>query len=206
MDNNKYVEYILKQLNITEPIIAMYPYGSRVYNCHTPESDEDFVIVTAGAFTSNGSFKNNAISSADCKIQGVVYSRSGFIDAINNYALPALECLSLPQESVLLSKWPFKISKWDEISLIKRVVTQSSNSWHIASLQSKSDDKELAKRGIFHALRILYFGIQLRKFRKITDFTECNELKYRIQNDTKFDDRNYLNLRNELMITLKTIS
>jgi hypothetical protein len=72
-------------------------------------------------------------------------------------------------------------------------------------MQSKDDYKESAKKGIFHALRILMFGIQLKEHKRIVNFSEANELKEEINRlpDEMFDDRMYLKLRDELMFKLR---
>jgi hypothetical protein len=89
--------------------------------------------------------------------------------------------------------------------MINKVIQKVSASWHIASEQSKGGWKDRAKKGIFHALRILMFGIQLKENQKIVDFTEANELKAEIDRlpDDMFDDRMYLSLRDELMKKLR---
>ena len=199
------VEEILKELKITEEVVTIYPYGSHVYGSAKEGSDVDYIIVTKGAFLKSGGFKQNAISSFDKKAQGVLYSRSGFTDAINNYEIAALECLSLEPDKIILSKWPFKLHKWDEKEMVKNIIKKASASWYIASEQSKNDDKHLAKKGIYHALRILMFGLQLKEHKKIIDFQCSNELKQEIYNlpDDMFDDRLYLKLRDELITKLK---
>ena len=104
-------EDILRELGVTEEVLNIYPYGSRVYGTADENSDHDYVIVAKSAFLSNGAFKNNAISNKDFTIQGVLYSRTGFLDAINNYDVAAMECLSLPEHMRILDKWNFKINK-----------------------------------------------------------------------------------------------
>jgi len=196
---------ILESLKITEDVLAIFPYGSRVYGTANLDSDYDFIIVTKGAFLKNGAFKQNAISSVDRKIQGVLYSRSGFIDAINNYEIGALECLFLEPSLVILPSKFFKIQKWEDKQLVQKIIEKASASWHIASMQSKDDYKESAKKGIFHALRILMFGIQLKEHKRIVNFSEANELREEINRlpDEMFDDRMYLKLRDELMLKLR---
>ena len=76
-------------------VLNIYPYGSQVYGTATKDSDNDYVIVMKSSLLPSGAFKDNAISSDDRKIQGTCYSRSGFIDAINNYQIVALECIFL---------------------------------------------------------------------------------------------------------------
>lgn len=198
-------EDILKALKVDEEVLAIYPYGSRVYGTASETSDYDYIIVTKGAFLKSGAFKQNAISSGDRSIQGVLYSRSGFIDALNNYEIGAMECLFLDPSDVVLAKWPFKLQKWDEKEMASKIIQKASASWHIGSQQSKDGFKAIAKKGIFHALRILMFGVQLKEHKKIINFGEANELKKEFDRlpEDMFDDRMYLSLRDELMNKLK---
>lgn len=190
--NKHTAEHILKELGITEDIIAIYPYGSRVYLSHNESSDHDYVIVAKSSLSS-GAFKNNAVSNSDYTIQGTLYSRPGFIDAINNYEMPAMECLSLEADDIILKKWPFKVSKWDEKEMVKKVIQKASASRHTADMSAKHDHREQAKKGMFHALRILYFGLQLKESEKITNFEECNKLYTQIMmiDAEDFDTRDW---------------
>ena len=196
---------IINSLKIEEEILAIYPYGSRVYGTASENSDYDYIVVTKGAFLKSGAFKQNAISSDDRKIQAVLYSRTGFIDALNNYEMGAIECIFLDSSQVLLSKWPFRIQKWDTKEMADKVIQKASASWHIASRQSKDGFKAIAKKGIFHSLRILMFGLQLKEYQTIYNYSEANELKSEMDSipEDMFDDRAYLGLRDELMQKLK---
>jgi hypothetical protein len=199
------VNEIINSLNIEEEILAIYPYGSRVYGTASENSDYDYIVVTKGAFLKSGAFKQNAISSDDRKIQGVLYSRTGFIDALNNYEMGAIECIFLDSSQVLLSKWPFSIQKWNTKEMADKVIQKASASWHIASRQSKDGFKAIAKKGIFHSLRILMFGLQLKEYQTIYNYSEANELKTEIDRipEDMFDDRTYLSLRDELIQKLR---
>lgn len=200
------LEEILKNFSFKEEILNIYPYGSRVYGTFNKESDYDFIAVAKSAFLSDGSFKMNAKSSEDRKMQIVLYSRTGFIDAINNYDMSAIECLSLEHDQIVKKTWPFKINKIDNRELAKKVIFKASNSWHLADMQAKGDLKKAAKKGIFHALRILDFGIQFKNNNKIIDFSSCNYLWDEISciNDEEFDTRNFIQMRDRLMNILKS--
>lgn len=186
-------------------VLNVYSYGSHVYGTAGEDSDEDFIVVMKSAFLPSGAFRQNAISSQDKKIQLVVYSRTGFLDAVNNFEMSAIECLFLPEEKVLLKKWNFSIQKWDERSLVKNIISKSSNSWMIADRQSKESMKKISKKGIFHALRILDFGIQMKNNKKIVDFSSSNEIlkDFREMPDEQFDTRNYILMRDKLMKELR---
>ncbi len=198
-------EFILSELNVTEDVLNIYPYGSRVYGTANEHSDHDFIIVTKGALLKSGGFRQNAISSKDRKIQGVLYSRGGFIDALNNYEIGALECMSLDPSLIVLNKWPFKPQKWNDKELVKNIIKKSSASWHVAEMQAKNEDEYYAKKGIYHALRILMFGQQLKEYKKIVDFKVANKMvdELNLIDEDEFDTRNYIKMRDELMEKLR---
>lgn len=199
-------EQILKQLNIEDEVLAIFPYGSRIYGTARPTSDFDYIIVLKRAMLESGAFRQNAISNTTRSVQGVLYSRGGFIDAINNYEIGALECLSLPEEKIILKKWPFKVAKWHEKTMVKKIIEKASASRHIANMQAKSGFPERAKKGMFHALRILHFGLQLKEHQKIVDFTVCNSLYHKFQKiePEEFDTRNYYREFDQLLDQLRT--
>lgn len=199
------VENIISELGIQEEILAVYKYGSQVYGTANEFSDHDYIIVAKPSLLNSGSFKNNSVSNKYYTIQGTLYSKAGFINAINNYDLTALECLSLPEENILLKKWPFKLQKWDEKEFVKKVIQKASASRHIADKQAKTGYKDRAKKGMYHALRILMFGKQFKEHQKIINFSESNDLYYRIMDieDEDFDTRDFYQMFDEFSDELK---
>jgi len=203
-------EEIIKQLGIEEEIVAIYPYGSQVYGTASMYSDHDYILVAKNSMLNSGAFKNNAVSNDNYTIQGTLYSRGGFQDAINRYEMPAMECLSLEPEQVLLKKWPFKIQKWDNKEMIDNVIKLASASRHIADKQAKTGEfgefKDRAKRGMYHALRILMFGEQLKEHQMIVDFQASNDLHARVMaiDDDDFDTRDWFELFDELKKKLES--
>lgn len=198
-------EDILSELNIPEAdVLNIYPYGSKVYGTQTEDSDSDFIIVYKSAFLPNGAFRNNAISSPDRQIQAVCYSRTGFQDAINNYEIGALECIFMPEELILKKKWPFKVNKWDIKELCKKIISKASDSWHVATMQFKDGETEMAQRGVYHALRILEFGIQLKEYGKIINYGIAKEIKDSVFNEEQeFIIYKWIPIRDEKMNKLR---
>jgi hypothetical protein len=203
-------EKLCSELNLDlEKVWNIYPYGSKIYGTSTPLSDEDFIIVFKNSLLDSGAFKDNAISNSDRTIQGTCYSRGGFIDAINNYSMPTLEAISLSSDKIIQSKFNFKLTKFDNKELVKKVITQSSASWHLADLKWKDEHKleepisVYTRKGIWHSLRILMFGIQFKEHQKIVDFTEANFLLSDMLKDKKFKPSNYIELRDYLTDKLK---
>jgi predicted nucleotidyltransferase len=199
-----FIDLISTELNIDmDKVLNIYQYGSHVYGNANTDSDFDFIIVYKSALLENGSFRNNAISNENGTIQAVCYSRTGFIDAINNYEIGALECLFLPEEMVIQKKWDFKIQKFVVKDMVNKIITKASDSWYVAIKRKQNDDVIAAKKGVYHALRILEFGLQLKEHQKIVDYTVTNELKPKIMVDADFHTNNYLPMRDELIDKLK---
>jgi len=155
----------------------IYPYGSRVYLSHDKYSDYDYIIVYKKSILPSGAFKDNAISSYDKEIQGTCYSRGGFLDAINNYQMSVLECLFLPDNMIIKKTFDFKINKFEEKEFSKKVISLASSSWHNAIMSYKDDNFEYVSKNIYHALRILDFGAQIKENKKIVDYGSMNGLK-----------------------------
>lgn len=204
-------EEILKELKITEEVIAIIPYGSRVYGTADDKSDHDYIIVTKGAQLASGSFKDNAKSNHDFSIQGVPYSRAGFTAALDDYEIGAWEAMSLPLGDYILTTPLFekfvlgKERKWDEKTMVKKIIQKASASRHIADEQAKTGYSDRAKKGMFHALRILHFGLQLKEHQRIVDFGVCNEMyfKFKSIHPDDFDTRDYYDEFAELLEKLR---
>lgn len=187
-------EHICATLNLDpSKVINIYPYGSKVYGTATENSDDDFVIVFKGSLLPSGAFKDNAISSADYKIQGVCYSRAGFIDALNNYQINALECIFLPTDKIIKNIMPMKLQKLVTKEMASKVITTASASWHFSKMSFKDGDIDYVKKNIYHALRILDFGIQIKEHSRIVDYASSNEIKKRIYEieDEEFEPRDW---------------
>ena len=229
------VEEIAKSVNLDpSDILNVYCYGSRVYGTDDEESDDDFVVVHKGSSIKNPyndqlSFKQNAMSSEDGQIQVIRYSRSGFLAAIDDYEIGALECLFLPEDKIVQEKASFNIRNFDKPSvnyevkrMVKKIITKASNSWFLANrhlenayLADDAGNAEeanerffLSEKGYFHAIRILMFGLQIKEHRKIVDYTEANYIWDKLlalEEPLTFGQvaKEYLPLRNELMDKLK---
>jgi len=187
-----------------DQILNIYPYGSKVYGTANENSDDDFIIVYKTSFLPSGAFKDNAISSEDRMIQGTCYSRAGFIDALNNYQIVALECTFLPDDLVVQKKMSFPLKKLDKKEMAKKLITLASASWHNAILSHKDNNILFAKKNIYHSLRILEFGIQIKNHDKIADYGVMNDFKRQLDFRTAdFHVRNYFPRFTELSEELK---
>ena len=197
-------EKICEELNIDySKILNIYPYGSRVYLCDDEFSDSDYIIVYKASILPSGAFRDNAISSVDFSTQAVCFSRGGFIDAINNYDMSALECIFLPEDKIIQKKMNFGITKYNQKDLAKKVITKASSSWHFSILAYNDENIESSQKNIYHALRILNFGIQIKENKKIIDYSSMNDMRNTIYNDVNYKPFNYLDLFMKLSEKIK---
>ena len=97
----------------------------------------------------------------------------------------------------------FGITKYNEKELAKKIISKASSSWHFAQLAFKDDNIESSMKNVFHALRILDFGIQIKENQKIVDYSTMNDIKNKIENDENFEPYNYYKLFMKLSEKIK---
>lgn len=154
--------------SIPEPVIKLYPYGSRVYGTFNPLSDIDAIAVVE----SDEEFKY----SVNKELGDVtVYSKPLFLKVLHEqHHISLLECIYLEDDE----EW--KDFELDLSKLRRAVSSVASNSFVKCKKKMRKNSKDFApyigKKSIFHSLRILMFGIQIAKHGRIIDYTEANYL------------------------------
>lgn len=178
-------------------VLNVYAYGSRVFGNVGPNADYDYIVVETGE---DGKEANLIFPGIDI----TVYDCKRFRDRVLEHEISVLECLHLPPHHVLLQKvvfgWSLNKSKLREAFSAK-----SSNSW--VKAKKKFDvEKEpyIAKKSLWHSLRILKFGLQIANHGKIVDFTECNDLWKEIHSNPSVVWEDYKKLYQETYNSLKT--
>lgn len=152
-----------------EKVLNIYMYGSRVYANHSDQSDYDYIIVSSG--TEGEKFELTGDNE-----HFTVYDEKAFLDAIYSHEISVLECLSLPLEKIILNRKQFHLDI--DLNVLRQAISsKSSNSWVKAKKKliiGPDFNPYIAKKSLFHSLRILKFGIQLAKHGKVIDFSEAN--------------------------------
>lgn len=165
-------------------LIAVYPYGSRVYGTARKNSDYDFIVIT--------SRKTNEQYS-DSLININFFTPQEHQIRLNEHEISALECYFLPHEQVLFDlshplnknnriNFTFKL---DLATLRKSLAAKSSNSWVKAKKKltvEKDYDVNLGRKSMFHSIRIIDYGIQIATHGAIVNYGSCNELFEEIMN------------------------
>lgn len=168
-------ELILKDFKLEDSdVLNIYPYGSRVYGtAHPYHSDYDFIIVVK-----DGIQDRDSLESTLHNLNATIYSESSFKEKIKQHTISVMECVSLPTPQLVKHSvtYPFDINL---STLRESISTKSSHSWVKAKKKFEvPQDRNvyIAKKSLFHSLRILDFGMQLAKEKRITDFHSCVNL------------------------------
>jgi len=112
--------------------------------------------------------------------------------------------LFLPDDLVVQRKMNFSITKYREKDMVKKIISKASSSWHFSTLAFRDGHIESSIKNVFHALRILEFGLQLKEHKKIVNYSSMNELKKELYGKYNiFNPRDYYNLFMEYQEKLK---
>jgi len=171
-------------------LIAVYPYGSRVYGTARKNSDYDFIVVTP---------KKTNEQYSDKLININFYTPEEHQNRLNEHEISALECYFLPQEQVLFDCFhplnrtprvkPFTF-KLDLNTLRHSLSAKSSNSWVKAKKKltvEKDYDIDLGRKSLFHSFRIIEYGKQIAVHGTIVNYCSCNDLFNEIMNCYTWD-------------------
>lgn len=152
----------------------MFPYGSRVYGTHKPNSDYDFIaVVPNGTDIADGTEYRNGLLNVH------IESHAAFQQHLDEHKVKALECWFMPhefmpQEGALHVGANFKFTL-DKVTLRHEFSSKASNSFVKAKKKiEKEKDYYIGWKSLFHSLRILNFGIQIARDGSIGDFTAAN--------------------------------
>lgn len=177
----------------------IYLYGSHVYGTNNEYSDKDYICV-------NENQKEDVIQKNINGNDFNIYSLNHFKEKLENHDITILECIFLndnfkEKEEIKLEFILNKTKLRDSIS------KTSSNSFVKAKKKltiEKDLDPLIAKKSLFHSLRILIFGIQIAEKGKIYDYTEANKYYKEIFKDNFNNWEQYKEKYQPIYNTLKT--
>lgn len=193
-------ETILKDFFLLDKdIIAVFPYGSRVYGNNRPDSDYDFIVVCKAV-----KVDSDRLDSISNPISITLYSEDLFKRHIRDHKIFALECLFCPPNLVLKNQLNTKYLL-DKSALRHSVSEKCSKDWNQAKKrfsdsqginpvtgQSYTRKVYEGKKSLFHCFRMLDFAMQIINKGKIENFGSCNELWEELYTDPS-EDWNYYN-------------
>lgn len=168
--NNEILLNTFQRANLAdENVISVFLYGSRVYGNYTEKSDSDFIVVVKNR--DNEQFSDNRININ-------FYTQESHQQRLDEHEISALETYFLNEWDVLRAgpKYNFKL---DLAKLRHSLSKKSSNSWVKCKKKltvPEDYDLDIGRKSMFHAFRIIDFGIQIAKTGRIEHYGSCNEL------------------------------
>ena len=144
---------------IKEPIIKIYPYGSRVYGTNNSKSDYDFMAIAQTKDTKlDYTFECGNVSVH-------VVSEHLFIKRIKEHHISYLECIFQDDNDEYQKYFELDLTK-----LRRSISAISSNSFVKCKKKIRDGEIYIGKKSMFHAIRILMMGIQIAQHGKITNY------------------------------------
>lgn len=180
---------MLQKLIDNPKVFNIYQWGSRVYGCHNENSDYDYNIVVSDDyedFIENIEYNNQHYN---------FYKISKWQEMIRCNNIETLECLFVDKEYVIKETIKFKINV-NLVELRKSVSKICSNAYDKCRkklIVEKDYNPYIAKKSLFHCIRILLFGIQCAKYGRIVNYTEANQYYDSIVNNDNNDWQYYKN-------------
>ena len=199
---------IIEQIIYDNDVVAVYPFGSRVYNTNSLESDYDFVMVIKSEPESD----HKEINLFGTCLDFNVYSLKTFKKMIEEHDICALECLSTPEEIRFFDRKEIELPLINLSTLRKSISSVCNNSWVKCKkkLTVEKDEEYIGKKSLYHSFRIIKFGIQLAIYGKIVDFSECNRQFYKeileSPNDWEYLKQRYKEEHNNLMSQFRKLA
>jgi hypothetical protein len=152
-------------------LLALYPYGSRVYGTASERSDVDFIAIIDHDIDSP-----TRLDLPHLNANVTVYSAKLFQAKLDEHEISALECFFLPERLILKKTIDFSFT----LSLPKlrsAISSKSSNSW-VKTKKKLTVDKDYAPyigiKSLFHCFRIIDFGKQIATYGTIKDYGSSN--------------------------------
>lgn len=161
--------------NLSPRHLTYIPYGSRVYGTHQENSDYDFLCVI------NGNDLPTGTEYAAENLNITVYQHVDFQKQLDIHKIHALEAYFLtPEIMARYKEYPVGVPKLkfklDLVQLRHSLSEKSSHSFVKAKKKIEVEkDFYVGWKSLFHAMRILKFGIRIATDNKIV-YDEANFL------------------------------
>jgi len=163
---------ILNKFNLSDDeITAIFPYGSQVYGTASNSSDYDYILIC------KENYQEDEFAVTKDNISIHVYNESTFQSHLDKHKISALECYFLPPDLTLkYKKFNFNL----RLDTLRHSISEkSSHSW-VKSKKKFEVEKDkniyIAKKSLFHSLRIVDFGIQIAINKTIINYGNCNNI------------------------------
>lgn len=155
---------------IFDEAINIYCYGSYVYGTFKEGvSDKDYIIIIPDNSNYAEQIKYN---NSDFNF----YKESDWIKKMKNNDVECLECEFLEEKYILKQskKYEFCLNK----DLVRKNISSTASNSYVKCkkklIVEDSYNPKVGKKSLWHALRLLQFGIQIMTNNKIYDYKQAN--------------------------------
>lgn len=190
-----------KQLIELEKIsLNIYHYGSYVYQTFVKGvSDYDYIMILPDEYAK---YDNAQVEYNNS--QYTLYSKTTWQYMLDDNQVCAIETYFLPQEFIVKETVKFTTEIIRE-KIRKNFSQTASNSYVKCKKKLEVEESfapKIGKKSLWHSLRIIDFGIQILKHKRIINYTSMNYLYKDIvlneNNDWNFYSENFKPLYNKL--------
>jgi hypothetical protein len=158
---------------ILKDTINIYHYGSKVYGTYQEDkSDLDFIVILPDGYD----IPSEQIDKDNC--QYCLYHESTWKQKLLNHDVDAIETYFLPAEFIIKETKKFNI-KIDPIKIRESFSRTASNSWVKCKKKlevPESFNPRVAKKSLWHALRIIEFGTQIMLNGRIVNYKSMSHV------------------------------
>lgn len=188
-------QQIINDLLKCNDLICMYEFGSTVYKSNDDKSDIDFILVidTVSIFKSilSNDMVFYVIKSHNCRdktdynwyeaqyqfeygnLSFNIYTEYVWERKCKDLSIDTLECAFLDKKFIYKeAKKYLDKDHIDKIQLRRSISAVVSNSWVKGKKKFIDGEDRLGYKSIFHAIRILSYGIQIYQYGEIKDYEE----------------------------------
>jgi hypothetical protein len=178
-------------------VLNIYPYGSRVYGSN-PNGDYDYIAVV------KGDVEEIQISGENFDV--TIYNENDFNNLIENHEISILECLYLPKDILISNLKEFNFVL--DLNKLRGSLSKKASNSFVKAKKKLTIEKDynpyIAKKSLFHSLRILMFGIQIAEKGRIYDYSEANCFWTDIVENPKNDWEYYKEIYQPIYNSFKT--
>lgn len=162
------INELLSSIEMQDPK-AVYAFGSRVYGTYDENSDYDFYVIS-----------DDVVKSFEYKTDDLnahVYNTDQFNQLLGSHHIGAMECFFAPIEFKFNCNEDDFIFDLDLVKLRHSISQVCSNSFVKAKKKFEVENEPyIAKKSLFHSIRIAKFGTQIAKHGKIVEFSNAKLL------------------------------
>jgi hypothetical protein len=171
--------------------LNIYEYGSIIYGTYIEgKSDYDYIVIVPDDYDTDKQIEYN-----NCHYN--IFHLSNWLIKLEHHDVDAIETLFLPEQHIIKEEIKFEIVI-DPIKLRESFSCMASHSWVKCKkkliLDSIDYNPYIAKKSLWHSLRIIDFGTQIYHTGRINNYSSMNQFYDEIINNS-INDWDYYQLK-----------